>query len=180
MKQAGGRSIGGTDRGLPLTDEAMKLVSGLWVVLVWSIGTLGCSAATDDTGVAESEAQASEQALTSNALTKPQASAVLKLVDDICGDTWCEGDHNFRFDRLECTRPCAKAPGTCRLTFRIFPYDSDVETGPTYTRSCKTRGFQGFASLVDTAPNGYQSLDWDYYDALSACIDQVESELPAP
>jgi hypothetical protein len=156
----------------------MKLVNGLLIMLLWGTGALGCSARTSDAPEVESDAQSTQEDLTSNALTKKQASTVLKLVDDICGDSWCEGDHNFHFDRIECTRPCGHEPGSCRLTFRIFPYDSDLKTGPTYTRSCKTRGFQGFASLVDTAANGDQSLNWEYYDALSACIDQVESMLP--
>ncbi|MET0792425.1 MAG: hypothetical protein ABW061_12970 [Polyangiaceae bacterium] len=156
----------------------MKLRNGLGATLLWGVVTLGCSAAPNDAPSAESEVQSVQQALASNALTKQQANTVLKLVDDICGDSWCEGDHNFHFDRIECARACGKTPGTCRLTFRIFPYDSDLKTGPTYTRTCKTSGFSGFASLVDTAVSGYQSLNWDYYDALSACINEVENQLP--
>ena len=158
----------------------MKRANGLLVGLLLGAAATGCSAASGDTEEFETEAtQSTEQGLSSNALTKKQASTVLKLVDDICGDSWCEGDHNFRFDQIQCQPGCGKAPGTCRLTFRIFPYDSDLETGPTFTRSCKTPGFSGFASLVDTAPNGYQSLNWEYYDALSTCINDVESKLPA-
>jgi hypothetical protein len=74
--------------------------------------------------------------------------------------------------------PCRKTPGTCRLGFRILPYDSDPSTGPSYARSCETPNFVSFASLVETAQNGYQSLNWDFYDALSACIAKLESELP--
>ncbi|MEO6603321.1 MAG: hypothetical protein ABIQ16_25780 [Polyangiaceae bacterium] len=155
----------------------MKLVSLLIVTLVWGSGALGCGSAPSDAPSAE-EVQSTQQELAVNALTKGQASTVLRLVDDICGDTWCEGDHNFHFDRIECSRPCGKVPGTCRLELRIFPYDADLKTGPTYARSCKTSGFRGFASLVDTAPNGYQSLNWEYYDALSACINDLESQLP--
>ena len=151
----------------------MKLANGFGVTLLCGLVTFGCSAA--DT---ESDVQASQDELGANALTKKQASTVLKLVDDICGDTWCEGDHNFRFDSVQCQAGCGKKPGTCRLTLRIFPYDSDPQTGPTYVRSCTTTGFTGFASLVDTAANGYQSLNWDYYDALSTCIDRLESALP--
>ena len=142
----------------------------------------GCSAGQGGGGSgdeSETEAARSADALSANALTKKQASTVLKLVDDICGDSWCEGDHNFHFDRIQCQQGCGRAhPGTCQLSFRIFPYDSDLETGPTYSRTCKTPGFTGFSSLVDTAANGYQSLHWDYYDALSACISNVERELP--
>jgi hypothetical protein len=155
----------------------MKFVNGVGAWCLLAMSALGCSAAAGETE-SEPVEEVSEQELAKNALTKQQASTVLKLVDDICGDTWCEGDHNFRFDRLECTKPCGKTPGSCRLTFRIFSYDTDVKTGPTYTRTCTTRGFTGFTSLVETAANGYQSLNWDYYDALSACIDRVESQLP--
>jgi len=156
----------------------MKFMGGLLLTWLASTAALGCGAAPDETQSAESDVQSIQLELGSNALTKQQASTVLSLVDNICGDTWCEGDHNFHFDRIVCSPACAKTPGTCRLAFRIFPYDSDLKTGPTYARSCTTRGFNGFSSLVDTAPNGYQSLNWGYYDALSACINELESQLP--
>ena len=142
---------------------------------------VGCSADVSEgpSNVRVTEAEQSAEALSSSALTKKQAATVLKLIDNICGDSWCEGDHNFHFDQIQCQKPCGSArAGTCQVTFRIFPYDSDLETGPTYVRTCKTPGFTGFSSLVDTAVNGYQSLNWDYYDALSACISEVESQLP--
>lgn len=110
-------------------------------------------------------------------LSKAQEQTALQLIDNICGDTWCEGDHNFRFDRLKCRQACGDAQGTCTLTFRILSHESDVDTGPTWTRSCKTSGFAGFASLVDTSASGYQSLNWDYYEALSECVGRVEAEL---
>jgi hypothetical protein len=142
----------------------------------------GCSADAREVGPGyepEKEIAQSAESLSSNALTKKQARRVLELIDNICGDSWCEGDHNFHFDQIQCTRACGSTrAGTCQVTFRIFPYDSDLETGPTYVRSCKTPGFSGFASLVDTAANGYQSLNWDYYDSLSACISKAEQELP--
>jgi len=159
----------------------MKYVKVLAMVCVGSMGAFGCSAAPDSGAELEPEAsQATEQELSANALTKQQASTVLRLVDNACGDSWCEGNHNYHFDRIECTRPCGKQPGTCRLSFRLFPYDSDLQTGPTYARTCKSNGFTGFASLVDTAADGSQSLAWPYYDALSACIDRIEAQLPAP
>ena len=155
--------------------------NGFLTGLVLCALAVGCSADVSEgpSNVRETEAEQSAEALSSSALTKKQASTVLKLIDDICGDSWCEGDHNFHFDQIQCQKPCGNTrAGTCQLTFRIFPYDSDLETGPSYVRTCKTRGFTGFSSLVDTAANGYQSLNWDYYDALSACISEVESQLP--
>ena len=158
----------------------MKQVNGRLMGLLLGALLAGCSAAPEDTSSgqeAEPEVTQATEGL-SGGLTKQQASTVLKLVDDICGDTWCDGDYNFHFDQIQCTRGCGNAPGTCRIAFRMFPFDSDLDTGPTYARSCKTPGFTGFASLVDTAANGYQSLNWDYYDALSTCISESESKLP--
>lgn len=152
----------------------MKLLGKLLTTMIVGMSALACGA-PDETQSTESSVQSE---LKHNALTSKQASKVLELVDDICGDSWCEGDHNFHFDRIECSRGCGTASGTCRLAFRIFPYDSDLKTGPTYALSCQTSGFNGFASLVDTAPNGDQSLNWQYYDALSACIDELERQLP--
>lgn len=163
-----------------IVKRAHQRVRSLFLAIV-SMLAAGCSASSGEaTSNTEPEAEVGvvQQELTANALTKKQASLVLKLVDDICGDSWCEGDHNFHFDQIQCTRPCGKSPGTCRLTFRLFPYDSDLSTGPTYAHTCKTAGFTGFGSLVETAPNGYQSLDWDFYDALSGCISEFESTLP--
>ena len=157
-----------------------ELCVGLLVMTILANAT-GCSGASDgatsDQNL-EARVATDESELASNGLTGKQAATVLELIDGICGDTWCEGDHNFRFDQIHCTRPCGTTPGTCRLAFRLFPYDSDLETGPTYARTCKTAGFTGFPSLVETASNGYQSLNWDFYDALSACIGKVEEELP--
>jgi hypothetical protein len=146
--------------------------------LVALAGALGCAVDTGGGADAETAGESSE-ALRKHALTAAQASTALKLIDDICGDTWCEGDHNFRFDQLVCHAGCGGRAGTCKLTFRLFSYDTDVETGPTYTRSCTTPGFTGFESLVQSTGT-YQSLVPAYYEALTECIGRVESELREP
>lgn len=141
----------------------------------------GCAVDTGDTGNsgADETVTVATEALSRKGLTKQEEAVVLKAIDDICGDTWCEGDHNFSFDRLECFNGCAgrAGAGQCQLTFRVFSYDTDIETGPTYTRSCRTPGFTGFDSLVGTFGD-YHSLQPAYYDALTECIGRVESHLP--
>jgi len=114
-----------------------------------------------------------EEALSRNALSSSQATTALKLIDDICGDTWCAGDYNFGFRRLTCSR----AAETCTLTMQVFPRDESSETH-SYWRSCKTPGFEGFSSLVHTWSSGYQSLDEDYYDALTECTTRIVDHLP--
>ena len=138
----------------------------------------GCAVDSSDQADAPHEdVVETREELSRPGLSKGQEATVLKLIDDTCGDTWCEGDNNFRFDRLDCRPGCAGHAGSCRLTFRVFSYDTDVETGPTYTRTCRTDDFSGFASLVAT--NGqYQSLVPEYYAALTECISRVEEQLP--
>jgi hypothetical protein len=145
---------------------------------LWLLGYLSSACAFDASIEPEDEVVAElSEGLVRSALTDAQQAKALKLIDDICGDTWCEGDHNFSFDRLECRAGCARRAGSCKLTFRVFSYDTDVETGPTYVRSCTTSGFTGFASLVQTT-GAYPSLQPEYYSALTTCIGEVESQLP--
>ena len=155
-------------------------VSGLLLGVFFSVS--GCSAGTPGStanqGVEVSdadpvEAQSEADALVKNALTAVQAKTTLKLIDDICGDTWCDGDYDFGFRRLT----CAKAAHTCTLTLQVFPREGVTSRAPSYWRSCKTSAFSGFKSLVSTAPSGYQSLQSDYYDALTECISRIEDNL---
>lgn len=138
----------------------------------------GCAVEMAEGSAGQLEEQfETNEALSRRGLSPSQEATALKLIDDICGDTWCEGDHNFSFEQLECAKGCRGQAGSCRLTFRVFSHDTDIETGPTYTRSCRTEGFTGFGSLVESHGE-YQSLVPAYYDALTQCISQVEEDLP--
>ncbi len=110
---------------------------------------------------------------TAGDLNKAQSSTVLKLLDDVCGDSWCEGDYDWHFPKIV----CHFTPGTCTLTFRIT--DPNPTPPKTYWRSCKVSGLRSFEDLVDTAPNGYQSLENGFYDDVSICIDHIEKDLRA-
>jgi hypothetical protein len=80
---------------------------------------------------------------------------------------------NFGFRLLR----CAQAAQTCTLTLQVFPREGVQNKRSSYWRACKTHGFQGFASLVNTTPSGYQSLTREYYDALTECIQRVVSSI---
>lgn len=137
----------------------------------------GCAVDTADASVDPESLGQSESALCRNALSPDEEKTALKLIDDICGDTWCEGDNNFAFEQLTCRAKAPRSPngGTCTLALRIIPREDDP---PSYARTCTTGSFSGFDSLVETAQSGYQSLVWDYYLALTDCISELEDELP--
>ena len=145
------------------------------LAILLTIALTGCAVETGAPG--DGEVADSTEALCKNALSPAEEQTALKLIDDICGDTWCEGDNNFAFERLTCQAPTPKSTsgGACKLKLRIIPRD---DSGRSYTRVCSTAGFLGFDSLVDTGASGYQSLDWDYYLALTDCVSRLESQLP--
>ena len=158
----------------------MRGYFGAMLVGMVFLGVFGCSAGTAGTnqgvevGDADPAGTRSEaEALAKNALTAAQAKTTLRLIDDICGDTWCSGDYNFGFRRLL----CVDAAHTCTLTLQVFPREGVSSSARSYWRSCKTSGFSGFSSLVDTAANGYQALHSDYYDALTECMFRIEGNL---
>lgn len=115
------------------------------------------------------------EALVKNALTPAQSKTVLSLVDEICGDTWCDGDYDFGFRKVVCDG----AAHTCTLTLQVFPRDGVPGSPRAYWRTCKTHDFSGFDSLVSTGPGGHQSLDQGYYEALTECTSRIEAKLAA-
>jgi len=104
-------------------------------------------------------------------LTDRQERVVLDLIDDICGDTWCEGDFAFDFRKFSC-----KEAGDCKLRLRIAPYDE--EPRQWLKRTGRVEGFTTFDQMVVTSPSGYQSLDRDFYLAVSDLIEKVEASVP--
>jgi hypothetical protein len=145
--------------------------------VLFSVSFCGCGAPAGDTGFDGTASEEAESVSCGNALSPSEERTALKLIDDICGDTWCEGDDNFTFERLTCRARATGAPegGSCTLKLRIIPREDGSRS---YARVCTTGAFFGFDSLVDTASGGYQALDWDYYLALTACISELEADLP--
>ena len=105
-------------------------------------------------------------------LTGAQQRTVLDLIDDVCGDTWCEGDLRFDFRTFTCDRSHA----TCTLTVRLAPYTD----GPThwYRRSGPVSGFTRFPQMVATSPTGQRSLTPAFYDAVNVLVNAFEESLP--
>jgi len=142
----------------------------LCLLIVASLAT-ACAGSSGEVDVEPLEATEAE--LQTSDLTNEQAAVALKLLDDICGDTWCEGEYNWHFPKIA----CRFAKSTCTLSFRVTTYDDPPKN---YMRGCKVRDLTRFEDLVQTAPNGYQSLNDAFYDKVSACISRIEDDLRAP
>ena len=117
-------------------------------------------------------APASAEARAPYDLAPRQEAVVLDLIDDICGDTWCEGDFAFAFRRFS----CSPERQSCTLRLRIA--SRATEPLEWRWRSREITGFPRFRQMVQTSETGYQSLDWDFYLAVSEAIRSIEQSLP--
>lgn len=104
-----------------------------------------------------------------------QARAVLFELDQICGDTWCEGDFDFAFAKVTCHFDRS----SCTITMRISPRQ-DARPVPIYWRACKIGGVHAFPDLVDTAPTGASALHPAFYEHMTTCTTQLVARLPPP
>ena len=148
----------------------LPFLSAAFIALTCSLAGCGGTPASTPDGDAPAIVSFHDEGLLGNDLTLKEVQTSLKLIDDICGDTWCEGDYDFRFRYLYCSRDAE----SCTLALQM----GARETAPTDPRwpwyVCRTTGFFGFESLVTTSSGGQQRLTPTYYEALSACIDGLE------
>lgn len=64
------------------------------------------------------KAEPTKEVSPSDSMTPEQAAETLDYMNEFCGDTLCEGEHDYRFDELEC------ADRHCTLHFRARRYDA--------------------------------------------------------
>ena len=117
-------------------------------------------------------AQAAPPAGRPYSLTATQERTVLKLIDDICGDTWCEGDHAFRFQRFSCDRRRA----SCTLRLQLSSWSEEPRRWRT--RSPRISGFPRYRDMVATGPGGGRSLQPAFYEAVGDAVRAAEATVP--
>jgi hypothetical protein len=105
------------------------------------------------------------------AVTAAQERVVLRLVDDICGDTWCEGDHAFRFQRFDC-----HPRRGCVLRVQLASWSHEPLRWSN--RSARIVGFRRFADMVRTAPDGSRSLQPAFYEAVGDAVRTMTATVP--
>lgn len=99
-----------------------------------------------------------------------QEKRVLQAIDNICGDTWCEGDYNFRFN----TFICDKKTNACELNFQfIVTNDDGVDEQFSAVQVCRFENITQFSQLMD----GQWSLNDDFYQDVTECITDLESSV---
>lgn len=101
-----------------------------------------------------------------NDLSDEQERTALELLDDICGDTWCEGSYDWRFEDLTCDF----AAGNCTLALLAREYSEPPVIEPLV---CSLEDLHGYDELVEDTGSD-PSLVWSFYEKVGACIDSFE------
>jgi hypothetical protein len=111
-----------------------------------------------------------------NDLSRHERRVALSAIDGICGDTWCEGDFDYRFNRMKCNFTI----GVCRLDFDAGPRPPENQK-MKWTRSekCFLVGIHAFSDLIDSWGNS-GSLNQAAYEQITKCIEEKIERIPNP
>jgi len=117
-------------------------------------------------GVLAGPAAAATSDLRRYAVTTAQERVVLELIDDICGDTWCEGEHAFRFSRFDChpRRGCVLRAQIASWTYDPLRWQE---------RSARLLGFPRFRDMVVAGPDGSWSLQPAFFEAVGEAVGEM-------
>ena len=101
----------------------------------------------------------------SDFLSSSQQASIVRAIDNICGDTWCEGDYDFKFNAFNCNSKSA----VCELSFQLV--DRSAEQA-LYSKKqvCSFGGMKSYQQIMDND----RSLNQDFYNQLNNCIGQKE------
>ena len=107
-----------------------------------------------------------------NDLSQAESELLVREIDNICGDTWCEGEFNFAFHELTCDFKL----GECEFRFEVIDtlFDSDWnEVGEIRTAA----GCYIAAASKELLFNEDMSSYSDYlYETMTECISEAEGE----
>jgi hypothetical protein len=118
--------------------------------------------------------------LSANSNGPTAEETIRKAIDNICGDTWCEGDFQFRFDKVVLDA----ASNQAQVLFSMTPYldetpledeatFSSATLAPDYNVKCVVKGF----STPETILQADGDLNWDFYLAMTDCVSSLEKSL---
>jgi hypothetical protein len=99
--------------------------------------------------------------------SEAQLSEALTAIDNICGDTWCEGEYNFEFHTIECS------DNRCTVDMTLF---SETES---FEGSCTVENINSISDVI-VVEERYKWVDLSesFYEELSECISNLETSSP--
>ncbi len=105
----------------------------------------------------------------------PEALRVLHVIDQTCGDAWCEGPYSFVFKNVQFDAEAKETKVSFQIGLEVEP-DTNGESAPvlpTYDVSCTIPGYSSAEEIV----RWQYVLDGNFYVALDECIKTVVQSL---
>jgi len=99
-------------------------------------------------------------------LSVREERVILRSIDMICGDTWCESDYNFHFNKLSCNTNNK----SCILDFDFVLWpDEDLPAPTPNPAKCEIEKVASYSDFVDSR----EHLNDGVYDQISDCINNL-------
>ncbi len=108
-------------------------------------------------------------------LSSTEQATVLEEIDNICGDTWCEGDFDFSFNEIKCDSESSVCEIEMELFEGCYEEDESLCNETIYSGTCSIGKLAKYSDLVDESRR-WRSLNDDFYFRLSDCITELEEE----
>lgn len=96
---------------------------------------------------------------------------IARDIDNICGDTYCEGDYNWNHENLKCDLN----KGQCTLDMQLIDHNylpNNATLTSYYSKTCIINGLFTVTDVV-SARNTYSEK---LMDGVYACVEKMESE----
>jgi hypothetical protein len=122
-----------------------------------------------DAAEADLEAEADLKADAAT-LTSSQQRTVLQVIDNTCGDTWCEGEFNYRFTRMACDFGARR----CTLSATVITYDSPAKY---YPRACRITGISSYRSMIGGTSSNPR-LTTTFFNKVDDCMNRWAATIP--
>jgi len=91
---------------------------------------------------------------------------VLQEIDNLCGDSWCEGQYDYKFDSFKCFKD-----SKCILNFKMLEITDAYGMIEIY-QNCFIKSKDVTSSLDKD-----NALKTDVYDQINTCISKKEMEI---
>jgi hypothetical protein len=111
---------------------------------------------------------------TDRLLSEADERAVLREIDNICGDTWCEGEFDYSFNKLDCRRSTRSCSFQFDYIYRIYePGSGKVSMRLGFPTTCKFENILSGDELVDRS-HGRTTYSDRLYNLVNDCINSNE------
>jgi hypothetical protein len=104
-------------------------------------------------------------------LTPYQADEIIQVMNNVCGDTWCEGDYEFDFKTIN----CSAATQTCEIQLAVIDPTAAPVNGslvPVAEEICNLENVKRYYDIVARG-----ELRSHVYEQLNGCISDIEGKL---